>query len=76
MNLSDGVLHECQQVVGTLDAHDWHELIDEGHEMESVVDEGSKSKSVLAQADLSGGELPEIAILVDQAKDERVHCGA
>lgn len=75
MDLSDGVLHECQQIVSALDAHDWHELIDEGHEMESVVDEGSKSKPVLAQADLPGGELPEIAILVDQAEDEGVHSG-
>jgi hypothetical protein len=76
MYLSNGVLHECKQVVGALDAHDWHELIDEGHEVESVVDEGSKSKPILAQSDLPGVELPEIAILVDQAEDERVHSGA
>jgi hypothetical protein len=73
VRLGHGGLDQGEQVVATMDANDGHELVDERHEVEPVVHERAEGETVLTQPNLPRAELPQVAILADQAQDEGVH---
>jgi hypothetical protein len=76
VGLTDGGLHERQEVMRPVGADDRHELVHQRDEMEALVNETPQGETVLAQPDLASAELPQVAILADQPKDEGVHRSA